>query len=235
MGLKAWCLNMHISARNPNRKNAHKGGSGPLMSDKYSYAIETSPHFIVSGRTKSTSMPAKSTGKTLEKENYMKATSKQLTPELFPTTTSYVRDSLAKLSQLLEKGEGLMTPAGLSFLTSKGFVRRKSPDIFYSKMLKVSLVTRMVVPSRRLLGYSPTLGMTYNGKCLTVRTSESPRIGKECSLSDILEERVDKKYSLSPKQLKGIYEQIQRVHKKEGISPTISTPSGGHHLPTICE
>jgi hypothetical protein len=40
-------------------------------------------------------------------------------------------------------------------------------------------------------------GMTANGKCLTAKISESHRIGKECSLSDILEEQVDQKYFLS--------------------------------------
>src|SRR5262249_22438958 len=44
-----------------------------------------------------------------------------------------------------------------------------------------------------------TWGMTSNGKCLTARISECPRIGKECSLSDILEEHPDQKYFLSAK------------------------------------
>lgn len=41
-------MNMHISARNPNRKNANGGGSGPLISDKKSFAIETGqPHYVI--------------------------------------------------------------------------------------------------------------------------------------------------------------------------------------------
>ena len=44
-------------------------------------------------------------------------------------------------------------------------------------------------------------GMTYSGKCLTARISESHKIGKECSLSDILEEQVDQKYFLSEKMM----------------------------------
>ena len=43
-------------------------------------------------------------------------------------------------------------------------------------------------------------GMTVNGECLTASTTESRRTGKECSLLDILEDRVDDKYFLSEKQ-----------------------------------
>ena len=39
--------------------------------------------------------------------------------------------------------------------------------------------------------------MSLNGRYLTAKISESPRIGKECSLSDILEEEVEDKYFLS--------------------------------------
>jgi hypothetical protein len=41
-------MNMHISARNPNRKNADKGGSGPLISTEKSYTVETGqPHYVI--------------------------------------------------------------------------------------------------------------------------------------------------------------------------------------------
>lgn len=41
-------MNMHTSARNPNRKNAHRGGSGPLISKDKSFAIETGqPHYVI--------------------------------------------------------------------------------------------------------------------------------------------------------------------------------------------
>jgi hypothetical protein len=54
-------LNMHISARNPNRKNAHKGGSGPLISEKYCYTLETGqPHYVLDIQ-KQTDTPSKYT------------------------------------------------------------------------------------------------------------------------------------------------------------------------------
>ena len=41
-------LNMHTSARNPNRKNANRGGSGPLISSEKSFALETGqPHYVI--------------------------------------------------------------------------------------------------------------------------------------------------------------------------------------------
>lgn len=41
-------MNMHTSARNPNRNNAHRGGSGPLLSKDKSFTIETGqPHYVI--------------------------------------------------------------------------------------------------------------------------------------------------------------------------------------------
>ena len=44
-------------------------------------------------------------------------------------------------------------------------------------------------------GYQ-NFGMMQNGKCLTARISGSLKIGKDCSLSDILEDNPDPKYFL---------------------------------------
>ena len=55
-------------------------------------------------------------------------------------------------------------------------------------------------------GLLSTLGIWCNGKYAIVRTTESRRIGKECILSDILEETVDPKYFLSEKSMKKIVE-----------------------------
>lgn len=49
-------------------------------------------------------------------------------------------------------------------------------------------------------------GMIANGRCLTARITESLRIGRESSLSDILEEHVDQKYFLSELAMKNIFE-----------------------------
>src|SRR3990167_2414443 len=68
------------------------------------------------------------------------------------------------------------------------------------------------------LGFSPTWGMSLNGRYLTARISESPRIGKECSLSDILEEQIDQKYFLSEKVVNNLMKYNQRqIENKRGF------------------
>jgi hypothetical protein len=193
---------MHVSARNPNRKSANKGGSGPLVSDKYCYALETGqPHYVCIP-TNGTNIQIQSIGGIMENVTTETLEPSMQNPSL--TTTSLLEDFLVKLSQLLEKEEDLMTPEGLSFLKSHEFSETKDPDIFFSKTLKAYLVMKAEKLSRQYLGFSPTLGMTINGKYLIPRTSVSHRIGKECSLSEILEENVDQKYFLSEKTVQGL-------------------------------
>ena len=77
-------------------------------------------------------------------------------------------------------------------------------------MLKDCLVTtteKLSAPSSpRLMSW----GMVYNGKCLTAKITESHRTGKECSLSDILEEQVDQKYFLSDKAYITVMSQLKK-------------------------
>lgn len=54
-------------------------------------------------------------------------------------------------------------------------------------------------------------GMTRNGRFLTARISESHRIGKECSLSDILEKNPDPKYFLSLEKQKQVLEGMSHL------------------------
>lgn len=48
------------------------------------------------------------------------------------------------------------------------------------------------------------LGTTWNGKCLTARILESPKIGSVCSLSDILEENVPEAFFLSAEKVNNL-------------------------------
>ncbi len=120
------------------------------------------------------------------------------------TLTSSLEAFRVRLSRLLEREKGLMTPVVHSFLKYRGFLPKKDPDIFYSKMLKAYLVMTMEKLSQQYLGFSPTLGMSINGKFLIAKTTEYHRTGKECSLSDILEDNVDPKYFLSEKAISKI-------------------------------
>ena len=120
----------------------------------------------------------------------------------FPTSTYLLEDSLAKLSALLESEGDLTTPEELSSMTSCGFSKKSSQDTSYWKTSKDCF---LMTEEELLKSSSPRLlswGMAWNGKYLTQRISESPRIGKECSLSDILEDSVDDKYFLSEQAVK---------------------------------
>lgn len=54
-------------------------------------------------------------------------------------------------------------------------------------------------------------GMTLNGSVSTVRISESPSTGNECTLLDILEESVDEKYFLSAEQTQRLLKSYRRL------------------------
>ena len=72
-----------------------------------------------------------------------------------------------------------------------------------------------------------TWGMFANGRYLTARTSEYRKTAKECSLSDILEDKVDSKYFLSEKMVNSLMVKSEKFQgefqltPKKGISPTI--------------
>ncbi|KKL93363.1 hypothetical protein LCGC14_1875490, partial [marine sediment metagenome] len=243
MDLKKFIINMHLSARNPNRKNAHKGGSGLLISSEYSYAIETGqPHYVsdipsltqiatkkikkqkkyVKGTTRqlvginqsvinvekskhntqSKSMKNISTTKTSE-------TSRKLTKENYPILTLFVGDSPASLFPSLESAEDSKIREELFSSILPELSKLNDLALYSLRTLKDSSPTtkeELLTPSSsRLMNW----GMTYNGKCLTARISVSPRIGKECSLSDILEEHVDPKYFLSEKAVESINQRIK--------------------------
>src|SRR6266566_929813 len=118
------------------------------------------------------------------------ATSQQLTPPHFQTSTYSAEDFRARASQLLESGEDLPTREELCFLRSLVSPQIKDLDFYClrtSKDFSPTILASLLRPSsKRLMNW----GMTSNGRCLTARISASPRIGKECSLSDILEEQL---------------------------------------------
>ena len=148
---------------------------------------------------KSTNTQLKSMKGTLEDTKTMEMQQKS-TQKNYQTSTFLSEDFLARLSALLEKEKDLTTPEAHSSLTSLGFLQKKNPNIWYSKMSKVYLVTTREELSRQSLGFSPTWGMELNGRYLTAKTSEFHKTGNESSLSDILEQNVDEKYFLSPEQ-----------------------------------
>ena len=150
----------------------------------------------VSGSQKLTSTQPKSTKNTSLTIKTME-TSQLSTKGIYQTLNSWLGDFLAKLSVWLVSGEGLTTQEVRCFLKSQELLN-KSSHAFYSLRTSkgcylTTKETRSILSSPRLMNW----GMTANGKCLTAKISGSHKTGKECSLSDILEEHPDQKYFLS--------------------------------------
>ena len=199
---------------NPKQRKRDKKVEQPKMTaPTLSANMWKEPPLAVFTQTSGTNTQPKSTKDTMEK-----STQETLLPSKqmkSPTLTYSVLDSLAKRLVLQEKDLDLTTLEAHSFLKSLGFSSTKDPDIFYSKMLKAYLVMTREKLSRQYLGFSPTWGMSINGKFLTAKISAFPKTGRECSLSDILEEKVDRKYFLSEKMTKYI---AKKTHHKVPIS-----------------
>ena len=171
---------------------------------------------IVSGQMSGINTPEPSTKNTGEKVLVTPETSEQLMLTQFQTTICSRRDFLARVSALLEKGGDLRTQGEHYFLTSAESFELNDPAIVCLKTSKDSYPTTTGKLSRLSWNRWQNWGMTANGRCLTARISEFPRIGKECSLSDILEKNPNQKYFLSEKSMKTLEREIQ---KGRNISP----------------
>ena len=142
------------------------------------------------------------------------------------TLTSFVEGFHAKHFQWQVVEEDLMTPEERSFLKLHGFLDithklETQYPIWYSKMLKAYLVTMVDEHFPLCTKFLPTLGIPLNTRFSILGTMASHRIGKECSLSDILETEVDRKYFLSEKSV----QQLIRSKKKGMPSPVLMHPT----------
>jgi hypothetical protein len=95
------------------------------------------------------------------------------------------------------KRGGFDDTRGTLFFEIARFAQQIKPRFYSLKTLKGYYLTTKGTRSELSSIRWMNLGMTQNGKCLTLKISESPKTEKGCSLSDILEEQVDEKYFLS--------------------------------------
>src|SRR3990167_4406348 len=117
-----------------------------------------------STNTPSKFIPSTSTTKTME-------TAPQSLPMNFPTSTSSAEDSLAKVSALLEKEGDLTTQEERFSLTLLESLGLKDPAYYGLRTSKVSSLTMGVAPLIPSSEHLMSWGMTFNGKCLTARTT----------------------------------------------------------------
>lgn len=147
------------------------------------------------------------------------ATLQKSTRQNSQTSTLFAEDSLVSHLVSQVNDADLKIQEAHSFLTSHGLSQKNGQQIFCSKTLRdcyLMTVEELLKPlSPRLQNW----GIVSNGKCLTQRILESPKIGKESSLSDILEDSAADKYFLSPKMNKYILERLKQ--KKDGHKPKL--------------
>ena len=116
--------------------------------------------------------------------------------------TLSVEDFRARLSRLQETDEVLKILEELCSLKSLGSHLFSDLNIYSLRMSKDSLIMKTELRLRPLSQPWMNWGTMWNGKCLTARISESPKIGNVCSLSDILEDTVPDSYFLSDEKVK---------------------------------
>lgn len=123
-----------------------------------------------------------------------------LTQETCQTLICFVQDFPASHFQLLEKGEALQMPEGLSSLKLPDCLKTSGLSIFslktYPDCYHMTRGGRFTPSLVHFLNW----GIVWNGKCLTARISESRRQERECILSDILMDDVPEKYFLTQEQ-----------------------------------
>jgi hypothetical protein len=164
---------------------------------------------VVSGQTTMTSTPAKSTENTMEIKNSLKVTSEQSTLTQSPTSNFSLLDFLAKASRSQAKGKDLRTLAERYSTRLPELRVLKDLAYYFLKTSRDSSATTKDELLPKSFKRWTSWGMTSNGKCLTANISAFPRIGRECSLSDILEPNPPDKYFLSDKQTRWLQRKLQ--------------------------
>ena len=147
--------------------------------------------------------------------------------ETFQTRTSLLEDFLVPLLALQGKERDSLWRTQEALLLLKCFdsLGIKEYLTFSLKMSKDSSTTTEEEPSESSWKSWMGWGMTVNGSCLTAKISESRNTEKGYSLSDILEESPDQKYSLSEKQVEAMMKRTRKNEKEgSGFSPTFLRP-----------
>ena len=157
----------------------------------------------VSDSLKSTSTQSKSTGNT-SPVTRISETSQPSTKKIYPTLTSLLEGFLAKHFPLLENVEASVIQEARFSLISLGLSGKNNHAFYCLKTSKGFYLTTKAAPSTQSSPRLMSWGTTVNGKCLTAKITESPRTESGSSLSDILEEQVDRRYFLSEKAIAGI-------------------------------
>ena len=110
------------------------------------------------------------------------------------------QDFRVSLSASLGQDEVLKIQTELSSLKSQGSLPFSNLSIYSSRTSRGLLAMIKGIPLRQSSDHWMSWGMMSNGKCLTAKILECPKIENGSILSDILEKQVEDKYFLSLKQ-----------------------------------
>src|SRR6056300_202100 len=114
-------------------------------------------------------------------------------------STSSLSVAHAKISHLLENVKGLTEEEVASYLKQLDSLENVDLAYLFGKTLKELSPQTIAKTLQRYCKRLPTLGyIDSNGNCL-IQSGFYPKIERESTLSDILEEEVDHKYFLSQK------------------------------------
>lgn len=163
----------------------------------------------MSGPMTSTSTPTKSTPNNSEKKTTLQPTLGESIQRKYLTSISFVQDFLANRFHL--RARGRVSKIHVERFSSRYAELRSLKDLHYysSRMLKDSLTMTGEKLSRSSFNRWMKWGIGSNGRFLTANTSEFPRIGSVCSLSDILEEEVPDRYFLSSTMIRQLQKQMK--------------------------
>jgi hypothetical protein len=123
-----------------------------------------------------------------------------------PARTTQSQEQVRDWLEIVARSGGSITGSLLS-LAPPGLSRKMSPG---SSLVETALTLK------RSSGLSANSGMAWPGRFLTLNTSEWRSDAVVSSLSDILEENPDPRFSLSPKACTGI---LHRAAKRDRDLP----------------
>ena len=126
--------------------------------------------------------------------------------------------SPAKTTQLQETAAAWLATVARSGGNSTASLMRDAPLGLSGRMCLDSSAAETVKTSQASLIRSSNSGMAWSGACLMLSGSEWRNAAAVCSLSDILEDSPDRKYSLSAKACSGI---LSRAEKRGRSLPRL--------------
>jgi len=124
------------------------------------------------------------------------------------------QDSPAKTSRwrVWAREQGLEESVLDSFMTLLVSLERHAPELCYSRTLQAFLARTVDEISASSLGRWPSSGILSAGVCLTAKTSESPNLARESTLSGVIEmSTVPDRYFLKPNAARGMLRRANQM------------------------